>query len=206
MIRPPYLQKGDTVGITAPAGCLSESEITLAADLIRSWGLRVVFGDHLFNRRNSFAGTDKQRAYDFQRMLDDPGIRAILCARGGYGTVRIIDRLRFGHFSKHPKWIVGYSDVTVLHACLQECLCAESIHGAMPRVIPPAKPDVASFDSLRAFLFGEVREYFLQPHNLNLHGQATGILVGGNLSVLYSLAGSGYDPDTQGKILFLEDL
>jgi muramoyltetrapeptide carboxypeptidase len=206
MIRPPNLQKGDIIGIVAPAGCLSGPEIAPAIDIIRSWGLNVVFGEHIFKRRNSFAGTDIQRAADFQHMLDNRNIRAILCARGGYGTVRIIDRLRFGNFLKYPKWIAGYSDITILHAFMQQCLGTESLHGAMLRVIPPKLPDVVSLDSLRAALFGKISEYTLQPHRHNLPGKATGILLGGNLSVLYSLSGSCYDPDTRGKILFLEDL
>lgn len=206
MIRPPKLKPGDTVGIAAPAGCLAESEITSSVELIRSWGLDVTYGKHLFNRRSSFAGTDKQRAEDFQQMLDNPNIKAILCARGGYGTIRMIDKLNFATFLKYPKWIAGYSDITVLHACLQQYLGVESLHGAMPRVAPPGKPDLASLDSLRAFLFGKISQYTLQPHHLNMPGKAKGILVGGNLSVLYSLSGSCYDPDTRGKILFLEDL
>jgi len=206
MIRPPNLRKGDTIGIVAPAGCLTEPEIAPAVDIVRSWGLNMVFGEHLFKRRNSFAGTDNQRAADFQHMLDNRDIRAILCARGGYGTVRIIDRLRFGNFLKHPKWIAGYSDITVIHSFMQQCLGTESLHGAMPRVIPPQLPDVASLDSLRAALFGKISEYTLQPNRHNLPGIATGILLGGNLSVLYSLSGTCYDPDTRGKILFLEDL
>jgi muramoyltetrapeptide carboxypeptidase len=206
MIRPPNLRPGDTVAITAPAGCLSEQEIMPAVGIIRSWGLNVVFGEHLFRKRNSFAGTDNQRTADFQRMLDDPDIRAILCARGGYGTIRIIDMLRFGNFLRHPKWIVGYSDITVIHAFMQQCLGTESLHGAMPRVIPPKVPDVVSFDSLRSALFGELKAYTLQSHRLNIPGEAEGILVGGNLSVLYSVTGTCMDIDTRGKILFLEDL
>jgi len=206
MIQPPRLRPGDTIGITAPAGCLAEPEIRPAVDILRSWGLHAVFGKHLFKRRNSFAGTDNQRAADFQDMLDNPRIRAILCARGGYGSVRIIDRLRFGNFLRHPKWIVGYSDITVIHAFMQQCLGTESLHGAMLRVIPPAVPDIASFDSLRAVLFGELKEYALQPHRLNIPGTAEGILIGGNLSVLYSITGTCMDLDTRGKILFLEDV
>jgi muramoyltetrapeptide carboxypeptidase len=206
MIAPPFLHPGDTVGITAPAGCLTEQEIMPAVDRVRSWGLNVVFGEHLFRRRNSFAGTDHQRAADFQKMLDDPAIRAILCARGGYGSIRIMDRLKFGRFLKHPKWIVGYSDITVIHAFLQQCLGTESLHGEMLRAIPPGVPDAVSLDSVRNALFGNLTEYSLQPHRLNLTGEATGILTGGNLSVLYSLSGTCYDPDTEDKILFLEDL
>jgi muramoyltetrapeptide carboxypeptidase len=175
-------------------------------ELIRSWGLHVVTGQYLFKHRNSFAGTDAQRAADFQAMLDDPGIRAILCARGGYGTLRIMKRLSFEKFILHPKWIAGCSDITVLHAFLQQQLGVESLHSAMPRYVPPEKPDLASMDSLRAALFGEVRQYGIQPHKDNLYGTARGVLVGGNLSVLYSLAGTGIEPDTAGRILFLEDV
>jgi len=206
MITPPHLSTGDTVGIVAPAGCLTADEIMPAVEMIRSWGLNVVFGSHLFNRRNSFAGTDHQRAADFQQMLDDRNIRAILCARGGYGTIRIIGRMSFDKFISHPKWIVGYSDITVIHACLQQHVGAESIHGAMPRIVPPHKPDLASFDSLRSVLFGELKQYTLRPHRHNLTGNATGTLVGGNLSVLCSMAGTELDMDTSGKILFIEDL
>jgi muramoyltetrapeptide carboxypeptidase len=206
MIRPPYLKPGDTVGIAAPAGCLSESEIMPAVSIIRSWDLNVIFGEHLLKRRNSFAGTDIQRAADFQKMLDDPGIRAILCARGGYGSIRIISRLTFGNFLKHPKWIVGYSDITVIHAFMQQCLQTESLHGAMLRTVPPKRPDPATFGSLHTALFGNLAEYTLRPHRLNITGEATGILTGGNLSVLYSVSGTGVDPDTDGRILFIEDL
>ena len=206
MITPPHLRPGDTVGIVAPAGCLTAEEIMPAVEMIRSWGLHVVFGSHLFSRRNSFAGTDNQRASDFQLMLDDPAIRAIICARGGYGTIRIIERLDFEKFAGNPKWIVGYSDITVLHACLQQRVGVESIHGAMPRVARPHKPDLASFDSLRSVLFGKMKQVTFRPHRHNIPGNATGTLVGGNLSVLCSMAGTDLDTDTSGKILFIEDL
>jgi muramoyltetrapeptide carboxypeptidase len=206
MITPPLLRRGDTVGIPAPAGCLAEPEVQPAIELIRSWGLHVVTGQYLFKRRNSFAGTDAQRAADFQAMLDDPSIKAIICARGGYGTIRILQRLSFEKFIRHPKWIAGCSDITVLHAFLQQHAGIESLHSAMPRYVPPEKPDLASMDSLRAALFGEVRQYGIQPHKDNLYGTAKGVLIGGNLSVLYSLAGTGIEPDTAGRILFLEDV
>jgi muramoyltetrapeptide carboxypeptidase len=206
MITPPMLRRGDTIGIPAPAGCLTEAEIRPAIELIRSWGLHVVTGKYLFRHRNSFAGTDAQRAADFQAMLDDPSVRAVLCARGGYGTIRIIKRLNFENFMRHPKWIAGCSDITVLHAFLQQKLGMESLHSAMPRFLPPERPDLASMDSLRAALFGEVRQYGIRPHRDNRYGSARGVLVGGNLSVLYSLAGTDIEPDTAGRILFLEDV
>jgi muramoyltetrapeptide carboxypeptidase len=206
MISPPLLQPGDAVGIVAPAGFLAEADVTASLNIIRSWGLEVVLGKYLYNRRNSFAGTDNQRAADLQQMLDDKNIRAILCARGGYGTIRIMEKLRFDKFQKNPKWIVGYSDITVLHSCLQQCLGIESIHGTMLRFAFPKVPDMVSFDSLHSLLFGNIKEYALQAEPSNRTGEARGILTGGNLSVLYSLAGSRYEPDTDGKILFLEDI
>jgi muramoyltetrapeptide carboxypeptidase len=206
MIRPPLLKPGDTVGITAPSSFLTEAEIMPALTLIRSWGLKVVTGPHLFRRRNSFAGSDAQRAEDFQAMLDDPGIRAIICARGGYGAIRIIPRLNFAKFVQHPKWIAGCSDITALHAFLQEKLGTESLHSAMPRFVPPAKPDLVSMDSLRAALFGEVKQYNIQVHKHNRPGRSRGVLVGGNLSVLHSMAGMDFEPSTAGRILFIEDV
>jgi len=206
MITPPFLRRGDTLGIPAPSGCLAEPEILPALDMIRSWGLNVVTGKYIFRRRNSFAGTDAQRTADFQRMLDDPGINAILCARGGYGAVRILPGLRVEQFIKRPKWIAGCSDITVLHAFLQQKLRIESLHSVMPRFVPPGEPDLASMDSLRAALFGEVRQYTMATSRYSIPGKARGTLVGGNLSVLYSLAGTDIEPRTAGRILFLEDV
>jgi len=206
MIRPPFLQRGDTIGIVAPASYVTETELQPAVELISSWGLKLIFGNHVFKRRNSFAGTDVQRAHDFQLMLDNPGIKAILCARGGYGSIRIINMLNFDTFVRNPKWIAGCSDITVFHAYLQQSLGIESLHSAMLRNIDPKKPDIASLDSLRSILFGELKEYIVKSHPANRTGEAGGVLIGGNLSVLYSLAGTDFDPDTRGKILFIEDL
>lgn len=205
MIRPPYLSIGDTIGIAAPAGCLKESEIEKAVALFKSWGLTVKSGRHLFASVNSFAGNDRQRAADFQQMLDDKDIKAIICARGGYGSVRIVDKLDFTGFLQSPKWIAGYSDITILHAVIQH-LGVESIHGPMPRIARNGLPDLVSFDSLQALLFGKIRQYSLPPHKLNITGKAKGMLVGGNLSVLCSFAGAPYDIDTTGKVMFIEDL
>jgi muramoyltetrapeptide carboxypeptidase len=205
MIRPPLLRKGDTVGIAAPASYLLEAELEPGIELIRSWGLKVAVGKHVFRRTNSFAGTDAQRAADFQAMLDDPDIKAIICARGGYGTVRIIRQLNFERFLQYPKWIAGCSDITVLHGRLQN-LGVESLHSEMPRFVPPAEPDLVSMDSLRAALFGETRQYVIQPHADNRAGKSKGILTGGNLSVLYSVAGSDLEPEMTGRILFIEDI
>lgn len=205
MKRPPYLKQGDTIGVAAPSGCFGKHELLAAFDLFESWGLKIKTGKHLYEKELSFAGSDAHRREDFQKMLDDEEIQAIVCARGGYGTVRIIGDLDFTRFKKHPKWISGYSDITVLHAALHQ-LGFETMHGIMPRTVLPNEPDVVSFDSLRGMLFGEIHEYSLQPGDKNRYGKGKGILTGGNLSVLYSIAGSVYEPDTDGKILFIEDL
>ncbi len=205
MIRPPLLKKGDAVGIAAPSSYMLKAELEPGLELIRSWGLKVTIGNHVFRRTNSFAGTDEQRAADFQSLLDDPGIRAIICARGGYGAVRMIRHLNVDKFLRHPKWIAGCSDITALHGLLQN-LGVESLHSEMPRFVPPAEPDLASMDSLRAALFGETKQYSLQPHASNRAGKSRGILVGGNLSVLYSVAGSSLEPEMAGRILFIEDI
>jgi muramoyltetrapeptide carboxypeptidase len=205
MIRPPYLRRDDTIGIVAPSSALTETEITPAMDLIRSWGLKVVTGRNIYRSTNSFAGNDARRAADLQSMLDDPGIRAILCARGGYGAIRLMNKLDFKQFQSNPKWIAGCSDITVFHSWLQQ-LGIESLHSAMPRVVPPGRPDPVSMESLRAALFGETPGYTVPSHPLNWPGKARGILTGGNLSVLYSMAGTYLDVDTRGKILFIEDV
>ena len=208
MKRPPYLHPGDRVAIVAPARKISRSEINAAIDLLRSWQLEVVLPDHLFDSDCQLAGSDEVRAAVLQRQLDDPEIRAIFCARGGYGTVRIIDRLDFTRFCQKPKWIVGYSDITVLHSHIHRHCGIETLHATMPINIPDdaVERHYSATDTLRQALFGGSLEYSCAPHTLNRAGTAKGELVGGNLSMLYSLCGSPSDISTQGKILFIEDL
>ena len=208
MIRPPYLKPGDRVAIVAPARKIARAEINAAVDLFRAWRLDVVLPDHLFDSYNQFAGDDLTRALTLQQQLDDPAVRAIFCARGGYGTVRIIDRLDFTRFRQHPKWIVGYSDITVLHSHIHRHLGIETLHATMPLNIPPdaLSTPYPAIETLRRALFGEKFSYTLPPHPLDRTGTAHGQLVGGNLSILYSLCGSPSDLDTDGKILFIEDL
>ena len=208
MIRPPHIHPGDRVAIVAPARKISPQEIEPAVALLRSWQLDVVLPDHLFDADNQFAGDDPTRALTLQQQLDDPAVRAIFCARGGYGTVRIIDRLDFTRFRHHPKWIVGYSDITVLHSHIHRHLGIETLHATMPLNIPPdaLSTPYPAIDTLRRALFGEKLSYTLPPHPLDRTGTAHGQLVGGNLSILYSLCGSPSDLDTDGKILFIEDL
>jgi muramoyltetrapeptide carboxypeptidase len=202
MITPSYLKQGDKIGIVATARKISIEEIQPALDILNSWGLEVVLSKNLFNADNQYSGTDSQRAEDLQSMLNDTSIKAIISARGGYGTIRIIDKLDFTTFKKHPKWIIGYSDITVLHSHIHN-FGIETIHATMP--INFTKNNEAT-ESLRKTLFGETTNYQIESHPLNKNGIAEGQLIGGNLSLLYALSNSVSDIDTTGKILFIEDL
>lgn len=203
MITPPYLQKGDTIAIVSTARKNIDDNLQPTIDLLNSWGLKVKIGKTIGLDYYQLAGTDEQRAADFQEQLDNPNIKAIWCVRGGYGTVKIIDRLDFTKFKQHPKWIVGFSDVTVLHNHLNN-MGFESLHATMPVAIPRATEDAK--ESLRKALLGEKLEYTLSCDALNHLGKAQGELVGGNLSILYSLLGSESAIDCTDKILFIEDL
>ncbi|MFV8341465.1 S66 peptidase family protein [Flavobacterium sp. XS2P39] len=203
MITPPILQKGDTIAILATARKNIDDNLKPAIDLLHSWGLEVVIGKSIGLDDNQLAGTDEQRAADFQEQLDNPNIKAIWCVRGGYGTVRMVDLLDFSRFKQNPKWIIGFSDVTVLHNHLNT-MGFKSIHGIMPISIPKATPE--AIESLRIAMFGEPLKYAIQPNTMNRFGDASGELVGGNLSILYSLFGSESAIDCTDKILFIEDL
>jgi muramoyltetrapeptide carboxypeptidase len=203
MIKPPNLQKGDTIAILATARKNIDDNLQPAIDLIHSWGLEVVIGKTIGLDNNQLAGTDEQRAADFQQQLDNPNIKAIWCARGGYGTIRMIDLLDFTQFKQNPKWIIGFSDVTVLHNHLNT-LGYKTIHGIMPISIPKATTEAK--ESLKIALFGAPLRYEIDSHPMNRIGNASGQLVGGNLSILYSLFGSESAIDCTDKILFLEDL
>ena len=205
MITPPYLQAGDKIAVVATARKVSPSEMDVAISTLRSWGLQVVTGPHLFGLNDQYSGTDDERASDLQMMLDDKEIKAIVCARGGYGTVRIIDQLNFSAFEQHPKWIIGYSDITVLHSHIQTQFGIETLHAIMP-VNFQDEGTQAAVESLRKALFGDVLEYNIAPHPMNTEGNTSGILTGGNLSILYSLTGTPSDIHTEDKILFIEDV
>jgi len=202
-MKPPYLKKGDKIAITCPAKKLPKP-MTDAVELLQSWGLEVVIGETLNAEYHQFAGDDNLRARDMQRFLDDDSIKAIIAARGGYGTVRIIDKLDFTRFAQNPKWLIGFSDITVLHAHIWANYGVQTIHGQMPVNIPDAS--ATSLETLRKSLFGESVEYTIDTHELNRIGDATGILVGGNLSLLISILGSVSDYSYDGKVLFLEDV
>ncbi len=206
MITPAKLNKGDKIGIIAPSRKINPDEIKAAIQVFENWGLKVSLGRNLLEEDRQFSGTDNERAEDLQYMLDDPNIKAIICARGGYGTIRIIDLVDFTEFKKNPKWIVGYSDITALHAHLNHNLKVKSIHGIMPINFQDDLTENESIKTLKKSLFGEQNIYEIDDHNFNRKGKATGELIGGNLSVLYSISGTKFDVDTNGKILVLEDL
>lgn len=205
MIRPPYLNPGDKVAIVAPARSITFAEVHPAIKLFDHYRMEVVLGSYIFSRDHQFAGTDEQRLRDFQQMLDDDSIRAILCARGGYGTIRILDKLDFTNFCKNPKWIVGFSDITVLHAHIHQLYGIETIHAAMPVNIGK-KPTQDTIETLMNALMGEPFLYEFPTSSLCRKGEADGVLTGGNLSILYNLSGTISSPDTDGKILFIEDI
>jgi muramoyltetrapeptide carboxypeptidase len=206
MITPEYLKPGDKVGFVAPARKCEPEELKKAVSIIEQWGLSVVFGKNLFCSQNQFAGTDEERAADFQQMLDDESVKAIICIRGGYGSVRTLQGLDFSKFIKNPKWIVGYSDVTVFHSYVNQNLGIETLHSAMPFNFQTDEYDKESVSLMKDFLFGNIHDYKFEGHELNKKGNATGTLIGGNLSVIYSLRGTPAEINTEGKILFIEDI
>lgn len=204
MIRPPFLKKGDTVGVCCTARKISMEEIQLAVDILKSWDLNVVIGDTIGKQDNQYGGTDAERQADFQRMLNDRNIKAIIAARGGYGTVRMMDTLDFRAFMESPKWIVGFSDITYLHAQLNCNIGVETLHAIMMSTFPINTP--TAIESLKDALFGNKLEYDFAPHSLNKNGQMQGEMVGGNLSIMYAILGTKTILDTNKKILFIEDL
>lgn len=200
------LKEGQTIGIVAPARKVDEEQLLKGCEVIKSWGLKVQMGKHCFEKDNAYlAAPDESRIEDFQYMLDNPSIDAIFCARGGYGTTRIIDQLDFKTFLKKPKWIVGFSDITALHLKLYQ-LGIESIHGCMP--LQFAKPGYeASVNSLKKILFSEGPTLLeAEPNKLNRVGQGEGSVLGGNLSLVIDSLGTSTEPQTAGCILVLEEI
>ncbi|WP_256010874.1 S66 peptidase family protein [Desertivirga xinjiangensis] len=202
-IAPAYLKKGDKIAITCPAKKLPH-DISSAIALLEGWGLEVVLGETVYASYRQFAGDDEFRRKDLQRFLDDQSVKAIIAARGGYGTIRIIDQLDFKKFQKSPKWLAGFSDITVLHSHIHAGMGIQTIHGQMPLNVPDAtKP---SLNSLRKALFGEPLKYAFPAVRSNIHGIAKAPVIGGNLTLLAMLNGSDSDMDYNGKILFIEDV
>ncbi len=205
MLKPTSLKTGNKVIIVATARKINSNNINLAIKLIESWGLIVELGKNLFKEENQFAGNDIDRISDFQDAIDNDEIKAIFCARGGYGTVRIIDNLNFDKFKTNPKWIIGYSDITVLHNHLNNMNIA-TLHATMPINFPADLKENIALQTMKSILFGEKIKYEIDNHCLNRNGTAEGIVVGGNLSVIYSLMGSNSQLDTNNRILFIEDI
>lgn len=210
VIVPPYLKKGDLIGITSPAGYISLEAIGPALAQLRDWGFNVEIGTSIGKREGTFGGSDYERYRDFQYMMDNPNIKAIMCARGGYGFVRIVDRLDFSKFKNSPKWLIGFSDITTLHSHLFAQVGVASIHSKMCNSFPSdalKATDVqkATIDSIKNALMGEKMNYSAQFNPSNRLGEATGYLVGGNLRTLENMAGSVSQMKTEGCILFLED-
>jgi muramoyltetrapeptide carboxypeptidase len=205
MISPEKLSKGDTIAIVGPAGKIDKHKVRIAKNRLESWGLKVAEGVHLFDNEYQYAANDEKRLQDLQKAMDDPKIKAILCARGGYGTIRIIDRIDFTGFRKNPKWIIGFSDITVIHSHIQQNLATEAIHGCMAGGFDLRSNDRQSSETIKQILFGENLSYRVAHHVLSRQGICEGELTGGNLAILCSLSGSSSEVDTAGKVLFIEE-
>ena len=205
MIHPPYIQQDDTIGIIAPAGRIDENIIQQACIRIKSMGYKTKVGNSVHQHHYNFSATDEERKADLQSMLNEPEIKAILCTRGGYGTIRIIDDIDFSSFVQNPKWVIGFSDITVLHAAINK-LGISSIHGPMCKSFLNYTDSSLDIDILFSFLVGESPEYIINPYPTNRLGTTKGILTGGNLSILHALRGTKFDFDPSGKILFIEDV
>ena len=209
--KPAYLKPGDLIGITSPAGKIKHEEIQPAIAVLQSWGFNTRAGNTIGRSDFTFGGTDDERAADLQQMLDDPEIKAIMCARGGYGSVRIVDRLKWERFKKNPKWLIGFSDITVLHNHIHRHCQVATIHSKMCNSFPDnwsaAEPvQIETIISIRDALEGKRKMSYTFPVNeRNKKGIAKGILIGGNLKTIESLAGSASDISTDDKLLFVED-
>ena len=207
LIQPEPLKSGDTISILAPSGVLNnfDNKITKAINIFKSWGLNVVLGNHIYDKNGHFAGTDKNREKDFQKALDNKNIKAIWCARGGYGAVRIIDKLNFDNYLKNPKWIIGFSDITVIHNKLN-FLNSESIHAMMITGFEDIGQNNDSLSKLKNVLFGDSLSYSIASNKNNKTGKSEGIIVGGNLTLIQSTIGSKTELKMKDKILFIEEI
>lgn len=203
---PPYLKKGDTIGIVCPAGYMPFEKAETCIEVLKSWGYKVKVGKTLGSQHNYFSANDEERLSDLKQMLDDDSVNAILCGRGGYGTGRIIDQIDFKKFKKNSKWIIGYSDITVLHSHIYKKFKIASIHSPMAAAFNDGEYANEYVQSLRKMLAGKKANYSCAIHAYNKTGVATGELIGGNLSLIAHLIGTPSDVNTKGKILFLEDI
>lgn len=204
MIQPDNLKKGDTIGIVAPARFIKQDQYTTIINIIESKGFKVLRGKSTKLEHFTFAGTDQERTSDLQQMLDHKEIKAIFCLRGGYGTIRIIDKLDFALFKKYPKWLIGFSDITILHNTIHN-IGVESIHGQMPLNFAN-RTENKGLDKLFEVLKGSSVDYSIPAHSQNRIGKANGEIIGGNVAILSSLVGTPFDIDTKNKVLFIEEV
>lgn len=201
---PRYLRPGDTIGITCPAGPMMKEELKQCEKAIEDWGFKLRYGNTVDKHWQRFGGTDEERAADMQRMLDDDRIDAILFARGGYGSMRMMDKIDWGKFAQNPKWLIGYSDITAFHCHVHATLGIPTLHADMGNGFSNKEDEATT--TLRELLVGKQLQYRFGDHRLNRTGTATGKLVGGNLSLLVAMQGSKSALRTEGKILFIEDV
>jgi muramoyltetrapeptide carboxypeptidase len=207
MTIPPYLKKGNTIGLICPAGFMASKKAQTAVDTLQQWGFKVKVGKTVGGEsKNYFSAADAERLNDLQQMMDDKNIKAIMCARGGYGTGRIIDDLNFKKFIKDPKWIIGFSDITVLHSHLYANYKIPSLHASMAAAFNDGENKNEFVQSLYHALVGTEANYKCESHQFNKKGIAEGRLIGGNLSLLAHLVGTSSDIKTKNKILFIEDV
>jgi muramoyltetrapeptide carboxypeptidase len=206
MIAPLPLKPGNKIGLIAPSRKVTSQHVEGTTRLLEEWGYQVVLSQNVYKAEHQFAGTDLERANDFMQMITDPEIKAILAVRGGYGTIRILEYLDAALIRKNPKWIIGYSDITALHSYFHQVIECETIHATMPVNFSPVASMTPSWQKLREVLNGDSIGYEVPGHDLNRSGKTMGMLVGGNLSVLFSLRGTYCDIDTEDKILFIEDI
>ena len=204
-MTPPFLSPSDQIRIISPSGIINPEYIDGAIQVLTGWGFRVTEGKHTRSEYGRFSGTPEQRATDLQQAFDDPDVKAILCSRGGYGIAQIIDRLDFTGFVNSPKWLIGFSDITILHNAITNYGVA-SIHGVMSKQLAELPVDSEQVNGLREILTGNLPAYTLPCERHNRTGQATGKLIGGNLSVFMALRGSRFDMSYQDAILFIEDI
>lgn len=205
MLFPPKLTKGDYVAIVSPSGIVSQQVLENAKAILTSWGLKVIITPHADGSYHFFSGSKEERLSDMNRAISDKSIKAIFCARGGYGAIHLVEDIHWQTLSKNPKWLIGFSDITVLHAKLLEIGVA-SIHGPMPKTFPVFGETSKGVEDLKRVLMEDLKPVVAEGHYLNSKGVAKGILFGGNLSILYSLLGTPLNFKANGKILFIEDL
>ena len=205
MIQPSHLKQGDTIGIVCPSGHIPLEKVQNCIQILEKWGYQVRLGKTVGAKKDSFSGTDTERVTDLQFMLDDPSVKAIVCARGGYGASRIIGAINFKRFNEQPKWLIGFSDITVLHAAILKQNCM-SIHGPMAAAFAKGEAGEPYIQSLKSILEGEKTKYNTPAHAMNNLGISNAEMVGGNLCILAHLIGSKNEVETSGKILFLEDV